>query len=118
MIIRRHDIPIPNVASHLLSEDEIRERAKTLAKSERFQRAKNEKQRLIVTKEAFNNESLDHNSLVEISYYAGTLFELDIKPVIERKLRKKVQALKKRGLTKSQIADEIDLSIYKVEKYF
>lgn len=101
-----------------LSNKEIRSNAKVLSKNDRFQRAKNEKQRFYIAEEVFEEEEIDKKTLTEISHYASSFYEIDIKPVQERNLRKSIQKLKKQGMTKSEIASELDMSSYMVEKYF
>lgn len=97
---------------------EIRSKGKVLSKDERFQLAKNERQRKVILNELFEEDDLDEMSRTEILIHATTYYDVDIKPKEEKKMMQRVQKLKGDGLSKSKIANNLGVSTYTIDKYF
>lgn len=100
-----------------LKQSEIKKYAKMLVDDERFLLAKNEKQRNYIAADIFDDEIIENGNFQEVIWTATSIFELDVKPKLEKQKRKEVRELKAKGMKKSDIAAELDISIYEVDKY-
>ncbi len=100
-----------------LTEKEIEEFASELANNELFQKATNQNARRFALKKKFPKLVEDHYRQVsEIIDQAKGIFELELKPELEKVLDNQIADLAKQGLNKDQIAKRIKVPVSRVKK--
>jgi hypothetical protein len=100
-----------------LTEEEIEEMASELAKYEVFQNATNQNARRFALKKKFPKLAEEHHQQIfEIIDQAKGIFELEIKPELEKALENQIADLAKQGLSKDQIAKKLKLPVSRVKK--
>ncbi len=100
-----------------LTEKEIEEIATELANNELFQKATNQNARRFALKKKFPNLVEDHyRQIAEIIDQAKGIFELEIKPELEKALDNQIADLAKQGLNNDQIAKKMKVPVSRVKK--
>src|SRR5260221_10785225 len=102
-----------------LTEKEIEEMASELANYELFQKATNQNAKRFALKKKFPKLVEEHYGQVSaIVDQAKGIFELEIKPEMEKALDNQIAELAKQGLNKDQIAKQLRVSASRVKKAF
>ena len=100
-----------------LSDDEIERIAADLAKSDLFQQAGNQNARRFALKKKFPKIIEEHHrQITEIIDQAKGIFELEIKPEMEKALDNQIVELSKQGLNKDEIAKKVKVPVARVKK--
>ncbi len=100
-----------------LTEKEIEEIASQLASNELFQKATNQNARRFAFKKKFPKlHEEHHHQISEIIDQAKGIFELEIKPELEKVLDNQIADLAKQGLNKDQIAKKLKVPVSRVKK--
>lgn len=101
------------------SKQEIVNYARTIAWSEAYIAAKNPiKRKEIVESMMEENGITDHVVLWALTRKAEGLFEVEVRPVEEEKIKRSVLALKAQGLKKVEIASKLNISGGMVNKFY
>jgi hypothetical protein len=102
-----------------LTVKEIEETAFELANYELFQKATNQNAKRFALSKKFPKLVEDHFSQVSaIIDQAKGIFELEIKPEMEKALDNQIAELVKQGLNKDQISKQLKISASRVKKVF
>jgi hypothetical protein len=100
-----------------LTENEIEGMASELANNELFQKATNQNARRFALKKKFPKLVEEHHQQIsEIIDQAKGVFELEIKPELEKALDTQIAELAKQGLNKDQIAKKLKVPVSRVKK--
>jgi hypothetical protein len=100
-----------------LTDKEVEEIAIDLAKSELFQQAGNQNARRFALKKKFPELIEEHyRQTSEIIDQAKGIFELEIKPEMEKALDEQIAELAKTGMSKDQIAKKMKVPISRVKR--
>jgi hypothetical protein len=100
-----------------LTENEIEEMASELASNELFQKATNQNARRFALKKKFPKVREEHyHQISEIIDQAKGIFELELKPELEKALDNQIADLAKQGLNKDQIAKKLKVPVSRVKK--
>lgn len=100
-----------------LTEKEIEEIASELAKYELFQKATNQNAKRFALKKKFPKLVESHSRQVTVIIdQAKGIFELELKPEMERILDGQIAELSKQGLNKDQIAKQLKVPATRVKK--
>jgi hypothetical protein len=102
-----------------LTEKEIEELASELANNELFQKATNQNAKRFALKKKFPKLVEEHyRQISAIIDQAKGIFELEIKPQMEKALDDQIADLAKQGLNKDQIAKQLRVPVSRVKKAF
>jgi hypothetical protein len=102
-----------------LNEEDVRRHAEQLARDPKFQAARSSAQRAFAARKILDDSVRVDRALLEaVLDEAKNIFELEIKPDVDRRLADEVQALKEQGLTKSQIARKLGISANRMKTMF
>jgi hypothetical protein len=100
-----------------LTEKEIENFASELAQNELFQKATNQNARRFVLKKKLPEIAEQHyRQISQIIDQAKGIFELEIKPEMEKALDNQIADLAKQGLDKDQIAKRVKVPLSRVKK--
>lgn len=100
-------------------EEEVRRHADVLARDPKFQAARSAAQRSYAARKILDDPVVaDKKLLGAVLLEAKNIFEIEIKPDVDRRLADEVQRLKDQGLTKAQIARRLGISANKMKTMF
>src|SRR5262245_38431663 len=100
-------------------EEEVRKHAELLARDPRFQAAKSDAQRRYAAKRTLGPLLEGQMNVLEaVLEEAKSVFDLDVKPELDRKLAEDVERLRAEGLTKGQIARRLGISANRMKSMF
>lgn len=97
-------------------EDQVQSLAESLARNPKFQAARSGSQRMLVARRGLESAVVaDKELLGAVVEAAKSIFELELKPDIERAEAEKVADLMAKGMTKAQIIQRLGISANKMK---
>jgi hypothetical protein len=102
-----------------IDEKEVARIAATLAMDPRFQVARSGAQHLYAARRALDGAVVSNRTLLDaVIEEAKSIFAIEIKPKRDRELAEQVEELRRRGLTKGQIAQRLNISANRMKTMF
>ena len=102
-----------------LDEAEVRQLAQLLASNAKFQSARSAAQRTYAARKCLDAAATeDRYILSAVIAEAKNIFEMELRPELDRLQSEQVQVLKEQGLTKAQIARKLGISANRMKTMF